>query len=99
MENNYFLTRNAKTDLQEIWNYTFEVWGEPQADEYIFEFFSRFEWLSKQPKIGKHRPEINAGYYSFPQAEHVIFYEIINDGIAVIGIPHQSMDIDNFFES
>ena len=31
---NYFLTTNAKIDLQEIWNYTFEEWGEPHADEY-----------------------------------------------------------------
>jgi len=97
--NNYFLTPNAKTDLQQIWNYSFEVWGEQQADEYIFEFFNRFEWLCNQPLVGKHRPEIKAGYYSYIQADHVIFYQIINNGVAVIGIPHQAMDINNFFES
>lgn len=99
MENNYFLTPNAKADLQEIWNYTLDNWGEVQADDYIFEFFSRFEWLCNQPLIGKHRPEIKAGYYSLLQAEHIIFYEISNNGIAIIGIPHQSMDVANFFES
>ena len=99
MESNYFITPNAKADLQEIWNYTLEAWNEEQADDYIFALFSRFEWLSERPLIGKHRPEIKTGYYSFPQAEHVIFYEIINNSIAIIGIPHQSMDIANFFES
>ncbi len=96
--NNYFLTPNAKNDLQNIWNYTLEVWGEGKADEYIVEFFNRFEWLSEQPMLGKHRPEIKEGCYSYPQAEHIIFYELRNQYIAIIGIPHQSMDIDQFFD-
>ena len=99
MENNYFLTPNAKSDLQEIWIYTLETWGQSQADDYIFEFFNRFEWLANQPLLGKNRQEISLGYYSFLQAEHIIFYEISDNGIAIIGILHQSMDIDNYFDS
>lgn len=30
----YILTNKAVEDLSTIWNYTFEVWSETQADKY-----------------------------------------------------------------
>ncbi|MGQ8366143.1 type II toxin-antitoxin system RelE/ParE family toxin [Glaciecola sp. 1036] len=97
-KSSYLLTPNAKNDLRGIWNYTFDIWGEQQAEEYLFEFFKRFSWLADQPFVGTHRPEVRQGYYSFLHAEHVVFYEIINNDIVIIGIPNQSMDIDLFFD-
>lgn len=78
--------------------YTVDVWGEHQADEYIKALFSRFGWLANQPKIGRHRKDIAKGYYCFEQGQHLVFYQILGNDIAIIGIPHQSMDIENFFE-
>ena len=34
------------------------------------------------------------GYRSFPQGRHVVFYVIASAGIEVIGIVHQSVDVD-----
>ena len=57
----------------------------------------RFEWLAERPNLGKHRPEIKEGYYSYPQGSHVVFYLIRDDGIDIIGVPHQRMDVMNYF--
>jgi len=59
---------------------------------------SRFTWLSENPKIGKSREDIKAGYYCFPEGSHIIFYIITSYGIDIIGIPHQNMDLVNHFE-
>lgn len=36
----YFLTSKAVADLTEIWNYTYEVWSESQADKYYNELLN-----------------------------------------------------------
>lgn len=98
MPNRFNITPRAKTDLNSIWLYTLETWNEAQADKYVAEIYGRFAWLAKQPQLGKHRPDIEEGYYFFPQAQHLIVYLIHNDCIDIIGVPHRNMDIDNFFE-
>jgi len=93
------LTPCAKEDLRSIWNYTFDVWSEAQADLYLTELYERFEWLSEQPRIGMHRPDICEGYYCFPQSSHLVFYLIHDGEIDIIGVPHKDMDTPGFFES
>lgn len=98
MANKFNLTPRAKEDLRGIWNYTFEIWSEAQADKYVTALYERFDWLAYRSEIGKHRPDIQEGYYCFPQGAHLIFYLIRDGGIDVIGIPHKEMDIFNFFD-
>jgi plasmid stabilization system protein ParE len=35
---------------------------------------AKLEQLAANPEIGKRRPEIRPGYYSFPVEKHIIFY-------------------------
>lgn len=58
---------------------------------------SRFAWLAEDPTRGRHRPDVREGYYSFPQGSHVVFYLQREAGIDIIGVPHQRMDILNYF--
>lgn len=92
------LTPRAKEDLRAIWLYTLRVWGETQADHYTSEIHERCGWLADQPKIGRHRPDIEEGYYCFNQGRHVIFYVPKEETIDIIGIPHREMDIENYFD-
>ena len=89
----YILRELAEQDLEEIWLYTFNQWNIEQADLYVKSIMSRFDWLTGQPGIGKQRDDVRAGYFSFPQGEHIIFYKITDGVVDIIGIPHQSMDI------
>jgi toxin ParE1/3/4 len=91
---NYRLTPSAKSDLIEIWNYTVETWGEKQAEKYLQDIEDKLNQLAVNPELGRRRPEISPGYYSFPIRKHTIFY--LNSGrhIDIIGILHGKMDID-----
>jgi toxin ParE1/3/4 len=94
----YSLRQQAQNDLESIWLYSYQEWGTEQADIYIRSLLSRFTWLSENPQLGKQRTEIKPGYYCFPEGMHLIFYKIIRDGIDIIGIPHQNMDIVGHFD-
>lgn len=45
----YILTNKAVEDLSEIWDYTFEVWSEAQADQYYYILLDSCKnWLMKK---------------------------------------------------
>ena len=89
----YQLRRIAEKDLEDIWFYSFEMWGVEQADSYIRSLVARFEWLSNHQKAGRKRDDVKSGYYCFPEGEHVIFYKINSGVVDVIGLPHHSQDV------
>ncbi|WP_320042106.1 type II toxin-antitoxin system RelE/ParE family toxin [uncultured Desulfobacter sp.] len=90
----YRLTPSAKSDLIDIWNYTVETWGEKQAEKYLQDIEDKLNQLAANPGLGKQRPEIARGYYSFPVQKHIMFYLISDSYIDIIGILHGKMDID-----
>lgn len=93
----YRVTPAARDDLNNIGRYTLLKWGKAQRNIYLKNLETRFLWLASNPLLGKHRTDINEGFYSFPQGEHLVFYMIQADGIAIIGIPHKEMDILSYF--
>jgi len=97
MTPSYSIRAMARADLEEIWHFTFDRWGQEQADKYLNSLFSRFEWLSENPYTGKSREDIKNGYYCFPEGIHLVFYTMTEYGIDIIGIPHQNMDIIDQF--
>ncbi len=80
--------------MRNIWFYTVEHWNEVQADKYIAGIYDKFRKLRENPKMGKLRQDIAAGYYCFPCQEHLIFYLIEEQSIDIIGIPNQQMDAE-----
>ena len=95
----YRLTPRALKDLDQIADYTLAQWGERQTEKYLSEMATRFRWLSQNPGAGRLRDEIDHGYRSYRQGSHLIFYIVENDVVAIIGVPHGSMDIDAYFQS
>ncbi len=57
----------------------------------------RIEWLADNPLSGRERRDIDIGYRSFPEGRHLIVYVIQLGAIAIIGVPHQSMDVLAYF--
>lgn len=91
------ITPRARDDLKNIGRYTLKIWGKQQRDIYLKNLDKRFAWLAKNPRLGKHRPDIQKGYYCFPQGSHLVVYILRDNGIDIIGVPHQDMDILNYF--
>lgn len=94
----YRVTSNAENDLKQIGRYTERVWGKAQRNKYLKALERCFSWLAGNPMAGKHRADVEAGYYSFPQGQHVIFYVLHDQGIDIIGVPHKEMDVLSYFD-
>jgi len=66
-------------------------------ETYLHGLNDRFGWLAQNPLSGRDRQDVGLGYRSYPQGQHVVFYIIQPDRIAIIGVPHQAMDVDSYF--
>jgi len=95
----YFLSESAQNDVISIRDYTIDTWGEAQTSKYLSQLEQRLEWLAENPALGKKRDEVKNGYISFSEGRHIIFYRIAERGIEVMGIIHQSEDIDVHFKA
>lgn len=97
MSRTYRITPRAADDIRSIGQYTQINWGRKQRNRYLRVLDKRFAWLAENPGMGKHRTDIKDGYYSYPEGSHVVFYLVREDGIDILGIPHQHMDVLNYF--
>ncbi len=92
----YFLTNKAVDDLSEIWNYTYEIWSENQADKYYHELLSDCRELAENQTFGKNYDEITTTIFGYQSGQHLIFYRILNvSEIEIIRILHARMDLKN----
>jgi toxin ParE1/3/4 len=90
------ITPRAMQDLRAIARYSLRTWGSLQRERYLRAIDRRFSWLAENPGLGRPRADIKAGYHRDPQGVHLIFYLVREDGIDIIGVPHQRMDVDAY---
>jgi toxin ParE1/3/4 len=93
----FHITPRAARDLDAIAQWTLRQWGAARMAEYLRSLNDRFHWLARNPNAGRARDHVRTGYRSFPEGQHVVFYIVKADAIAIIGIPHQAMDIGSLF--
>ena len=48
----YKLTNKAVEDLSGIWDYTFDIWSEKQADKYYQMLVDHFVEIADNPTVG-----------------------------------------------
>ena len=90
----YKLTNKAVADLSKIWEYTFEVWTEKQADKYYNEIIANCEVISENPDIGKNYEGISKQLLGIKSNRHIIFYRTLNeDYVEITRILHERMDL------
>ena len=87
------ITTEANSDLVEIWLYTDEQFGATQADRYLDQLAEAIDRLLVHPELGKDRSDVKSGYRSIHVNKHVVFYRVINDGLLVVRVLHDSMDV------
>ena len=81
-------------DLVEIWLYTFNEWGEKQADKYLDDLDSAIKLLAEQPLISRKRPELDPPVRIHHHGHHLIVDRALDDGISIVRVLHESMDVD-----
>ena len=91
---NYKLTNKAVEDLSKIWDYTFEVWSEKQADKYYDVLISNCQEISENPDLGKNYKGISKRLLGIKANRHIIFYRTLNENyVEITRILHERMDL------
>lgn len=85
------LTPKAGDDLEAIWQYGQQHFGEARADTYIEHLSEIFQILSNN-KIGTSRPELGESIYALPFEQHMIYFLQTENEIIVIRILSQHQD-------
>ncbi len=88
----FSLSKKATSDLDDIADYTFETFGERQADKYASEPQGTFQLLAERSRMGKTVGNFAAGLRSYPFEAHVIYYLIQDDHVFIVRILHHSRD-------
>jgi len=86
------ITTPARIDLESIWDFTDQYWGEAQADLYIDLLMIRFAWLLENKGLWLSRPDIQDGLYSYTEKSHVIYFSECSGNIDILRVLHGRMD-------
>jgi toxin ParE1/3/4 len=88
------LTNKAVEDLSKIWDYTFEVWSERQADKYYESLISNCQEIANNPDLGKKYRGITQNLLGMKTNRHIIFYRTLNENyVEITRILHERMDL------
>jgi toxin ParE1/3/4 len=89
------LSRRARADLDEIWDYTAEQWGSRQAEDYIRTIWQACRDVADGAAIGRSADEIRPGYWRFTVGAHVLFYRRLDQDahVEIVRILHRRMDL------
>lgn len=92
----YKLTNKAVEDLSKIWDYTYEVWSETQADKYYFELLEACRILTENPNLGKNYTEIDKDVFGYKSGQHIIFFRMMSENeIEITRFLHYRRDLKN----
>jgi toxin ParE1/3/4 len=62
----------AQSDLKAIWRYSFQQWGERQADLYLKQLDDGIQSLRDFPEVGEPCDDIRAGYRKLQVSRHPV---------------------------
>ena len=89
----HFIHPLAEQDIADIWIYGADRWGVDQADRYFDGMVTLFDLLSEQPEIARLRDEFRPPVRIHSYGAHVVVYEMVETGIAIIRVLHNRRNI------
>ncbi len=84
----YRLSPAAQIDLDQIWDYTAEIWSVDQAETYLRGLHSKLSHLCEFPLSNRERVEIKPPVRISGYERHLIIYRAEGDHIAIIRVAH-----------
>jgi len=88
----------AEQDLTNIWLYSYQNWGEAQADQYFDQLSNAIELLGSAPLMSHIRQEFTPPVRIHHHGSHLIIYVATEDNVEIIRVLHESMDIEAMLE-
>jgi toxin ParE1/3/4 len=87
----FWLTPKAEQDLESIWVYSFEQWGQEKANQYTDNLFLAFGELTHSSKLSISCDHIRVGYRFCREGKHVIYFKVTDYGITISRILYERM--------
>jgi toxin ParE1/3/4 len=88
----YVLRPSAEADLEEIWRYSIEHWGEERAGRYMNDLRKAMERAAESPSAGR-KLRIGGRIFRVRDAtSHRVFYRETEQGIEVLRVLHARMN-------
>lgn len=82
----------AEADIESIWDYSADNWGEAQADRYIEEIRETCIALASGGKRGS-PVDIRPDYLKRETGSHMLYYRDLGDMIVIIRVLHSAQDV------
>ena len=93
------VSKAASGDLREIYAYTFERWGERQADAYLGNLEVAMDAIIDGTALVRPLASRRKGVFTLHRGRHlIVFCEPATDEIMIIRVLHDRMDIESRLE-
>lgn len=94
------ISARAERDLNEIWDYVYELSGSATIARNLLEsIVRRFPMLARHPHIGRARDEdLRLGLRTFPVGVYIIVYRVEADDVVVLLVVRGDRDIAALLE-
>ncbi|MEM1232309.1 MAG: type II toxin-antitoxin system RelE/ParE family toxin [Pseudomonadota bacterium] len=87
------VSKATVADLEQIGRYTEHTWGADQRRAYLNGLNDQFVALSERPLAAPERTEFNPPVRIHHHGKHLIVYIIEDDGIFVLRVLHERMNV------
>ena len=84
---------SARNDIKKIWRYTYNNWGEQQADIYTQALGSTIDEIPGSPEMGIDIGHIRKDYRLYHFKHHFVIYCLTSTVIDVVRVLGESMEI------
>lgn len=95
----YQIDTDAKADLDDIWEYTFQEWGEAQADKYLMQLDECIEAILNGVAYVRTYENAPSGLKFHRCQHHYIFFVETADMIIVSRVLHEKRDFGRHLRS
>ncbi len=89
----YALSPAARADLENIWEYMIDRWGEAQAERYTRDIQAACQALGDGTQTGRSAEDIRAGYRKLAVGSHMIYFRERANTVEIVRILHGRMDV------
>jgi toxin ParE1/3/4 len=93
----YILSPTAIRDLEEISDY-YAVRSFATGERLLEEFNKKCRYLAQFPRIGRSYEHLQVGMRGLLFNNHIIFYQLLNDGIEILRVLRGDRDLDTLFD-
>ena len=91
----FLLTRNAALDLHRIYTRSRREWGDDVADRYLADLYAVMGVAAADPEKWRLRQYRSAPFLMVAARQHLVVYDLVPQGIAVLTVQRQVRGIDS----